>query len=227
MSRKRIVLFSYSVFATIMLTIMMGCSETKFSEIQSKPISQYRLMQNNTSLSIAIDPFIEPERLKKYFQKDLLLDFNVVPIFVLVQNNGDEPIFLSNGECFLIGTDGSQIAQSSPVSVAGPIAREQITAAQSLAALSLISPLPVFIYAFSGAEKDNFAAVQNIINRALYDRILYRGESHQGFIYFLLKGKGYLKDVRGLKLHVKNPITEEVNALAFSLFLEREVSKNE
>jgi hypothetical protein len=83
------------------------------------------------------------------------------------------------------------------------------------------------LYYVAASRGDYTLAAENIFKRALFDRVMYKGESHRGFIYFGLKDGKIMKSIAKLQVVIKNPTTEQSNVLMFDLDLSGEEVKHE
>ena len=54
------------------------------------------------------------------------------------------------------------------------------------------------------------AIINNMRDKRLYEKTVYPGSVHSGFLYFRLTGRDKVKDIAGLSLSLRNVRTREI-----------------
>jgi len=226
----------HGLLVLALLTGVAGCATSVVIENPSQPISQFELRQSQHGVEIAIDPIIEPTRLQQYFVTDLLHGFNILPVFIVMQNQQDTPILVQNGSFTLIDGTGRSLAQSAPISTTGPLVRKAANIEETMAPIHWLAALSGSPVAFlltidltsrMTSSGDYRAAADNIVNRALYDRVVYKGEDHRGFIYFGIENQEMIKRIAKLQVEIKAVTTDQALVLMFDLDLAKEEGADE
>jgi len=215
----------HGILILVLVTGVAACATPVLVENPSQPISEFKLRQNEHGVEIAIDPVIGRSRLEGYFVKDLLRDFNILPLFIVIRNQQDTPILVRNGSFAIIDSNGRSLAQSAPISTTDPLVRGAANKERLIAAGLLFTPLLVF--AFLDRPDDYRAAADNIQKRALFDRVLYKGEDHRGFVYFGLQDNEMIKRIAKLQVEIRAVTTDQTLVLMFDLDLAKEVAQDE
>ena len=225
--------YSSSFIAKILLISVMlylgstGCAKS-LPEITVQNISKYKTFQNKNGVSVAIDPFIEEKRLDNFFGTDLLYDFGILPVHIIIENNINQPILIE-GENILLVDAKNEIIQklsvySAPVEKLGSEGGAAIGMAGFLMGGYLGMFISSSIYHQSVIKSENVES--NLKIKALYDKSIYNKlELHHGFVYLVLVDSTIL-DNANLQIKVKNIKTEALTTFDFNMAsLKKEVKR--
>ena len=84
--------FIKSAICLFLFVLVTSCSSTRLTKVIILPIEQYKYYKEMNGLRIAIDPYFDPDRIKKTFGVNLL-DDNILPIFILTENHNTDTSF--------------------------------------------------------------------------------------------------------------------------------------
>ncbi len=180
-------------------------------------ISQYRLQQHHNGMGIAIDPFVEEDRLREFFGTNLL-SYSILPVFIVAENATTHPVLIQREAISLLSADGTTIVQLDVSSAKAPLQMERHTTQQTSQLLTLF-PLAWLVSspAFARAEFDLSSVIQNIGRKALYDRGMYPGERSYGLIYFKLDAMAAPRDLATLRVRIEDLMSRARQAFIFDL----------
>lgn len=199
------------IFGTI------GCA-AKFQEVSFKHAAEYNFSQNKKGLTVAIEPLFDSEQVEKIFSLDLL-SYGILPIMVVIENNGNDPVYFKADGHILFGSmnDSTKTPTSSASGIKEPIIMEEIKMRNTQFALTplvIISPITAIPLALL-TSKDYESIKTNLIEKKLNDCVLYPRESVHGFVYCQTKEKENIRNINIIKLDVKNNRTMEMIDFVF------------
>lgn len=165
-------------FGVLLLGVALGADEP----FKPGPAASYP-HQTSGPVTIGAKPFNKEELTESAFGKKIdLLKYGVLPILVVVENKGKEPVDLQSLEVNLVASDGRHATAVSPddlVHLGSPAKRPGIKQ----------TPIPM-------PKKKNPMNSPEIVMRSFSARMLPAGDSASGFFYFEAKSE------RGDKLYV-------------------------
>ena len=198
------------------LLILEGCASIKLPDVETNPPSQYRLFQEQENLSIAIDPFLEKERVKSLFGLDLLAE-GIIPVLVVAEN--------MNKSCsYYLLKDAFQLEVANPKSLAmikEPEPSKPYRQIDTVSSISKVLPIISFIapasivawpYLFK-AQTDPQVIIYNLKKKELLEKTLSFGDSQHGFAYFKFDQKIALKEL--FAVYIKVARLQEGDVLTF------------
>ena len=125
--------------------------------------------QTNSKVTIGVDAYTTPDKEKTAFGKLDLYSYGVLPVLIVIQNNGDKAIRLDRMKAEYVGPNRNRV-DATPAKdvryISGP-SQPNVK----------ISPLPT-------RTKKNPLNAWEIEGRALAAKTLPPGESASGFLYF-------------------------------------------
>lgn len=142
------------------------------AEFRPRPVAEYPHRQSSEGVTIAAQPFETDEETKEPFGKVNPSRYGVLPVFIVVQNDGKETIRLDRMKCIYILPDRTRIEATPaqevqyihgarrPSTVPGPVIPD-------------ISRMP-----------KNPLAEWEIEGRAFAAKMLPPGQTASGFVYF-------------------------------------------
>ena len=165
-------------FGVLLLGVALGADEP----FKPGPAASYA-HQTSGPVTIGAKPYNKEELTESAFGKKLdLLKYGVLPVLVVIENKGKEPVDLQNLEVSLVASDGRHATAVSPddlVHLGTPAKRPGIKQ----------TPIPM-------PKKKNPMNSPEIVMRSFSARMLPPGDSAGGFFYFEAKSE------RGDKLYV-------------------------
>jgi nitrate reductase NapE component len=229
---RQSVFFNLTVFVT--LIAFMGCSIKNYPGF-SRNANEFKTYQKRNNIAMALDPFIEKERLEKFFGVDLLNEYTVnehtyaiLPVYVAIENMGDHSVLLRVNDVQFLTVDGTVIGDAVDANTASMPARQSVANRQS--ALNtfamigvcifplLIGVMLAFPFVLSADATDRSVEV-NTYSKALREKSIGNGEANSGFVYFLVKDNEIetLRNVSKLRVNIKNLDTSEKTAFDFEI----------
>jgi hypothetical protein len=162
--------------------LLLGVASGADEPFKPGPAASYA-HQTSGPVTIGAKPYNKEELTESAFGKKLdLLKYGVLPVLVVVENKGKEPVDLQNVEVSLVASDGRHAIAVSPddlVHLGSPAKRPGIKQ----------TPIPM-------PKKKNPMNSPEIVMRSFSARMLPPGDSASGFFYFEAKSE------RGDKLYV-------------------------
>ncbi len=205
--------FIKSTICLFLFVVVTSCSSTRLTEVTILPIEQYKYYKEVNGLRIAIDPYSDPDRIKKTFGTNLL-DDNILPIFLLIENHNTDTSFYINKDAicltFLTVTELEKLKAEN-------IEIEQLVSAiynltypnimnlrnylrsqygGNVNLYPLIANTGELILAIWGAgmtikELSNMQKIEiiehNIVKQTLMEKTINPGGSNSGFVYVKIK----------------------------------------
>jgi len=158
---------------------------------------------------LAIDPFFEEERVKKYFNFNLLKD-GILPIFIIVENQS-ENLILIHPDDLILAFSGPE----SPAAVGGITktdvsidveenSRSKISGGATLAGFLAGGVAGLLLASIIVPDKDYTLIRYNIRNKLLLDKTLSTNEVASGFVFLKVKDKSELPIIRYFQVRIKN-----------------------
>ena len=233
----------YNALCLVTLITFTACSVKTFPYYAQTPANiPNHQVKNNVVL--ACDPFIEKERLINLFGVDLLNDYTgddpgyaVLPIYVSLENLGNDSILLQNSSIQLL-LKNEKVIDSSVDGQAASTPRAQALSHRnnvggtiaSVSGLVCIWFMPQLCLPFilgilvaspflANADRTDASAVFSMKSKNLDNRSISIGQRHSGFVYFLVKN-GQVEDFRNaaaLRMNVKNLDTNEEIPFSFNM----------
>jgi len=182
----------------LLLTACSGCGMPYTAK--PAPISQLEGMpwsHTERGATVGTDPYVQGGRLKRVFGHDLTT-YEIIPVQVLVQNNGGTRLWLQRSAIYLERPDGMEIAPLRATIVAGmALPPAPYTPGEVVVSTVLNFPLLFVINEVTGGSSETLSRIAGKADRLpdpdgrtdywrkeLKDAILGSGESVQGFVYY-------------------------------------------
>jgi hypothetical protein len=154
------------------LSIAAAFAADKDTAFRPGPAASYPHRQTNGKVTIAADPYMSGEKLKAAFGKLDPYNYGVLPVLVVIQNDGDQTLRLKDMKAEYVSPRGGRIpaTPASDVRYARPPSRPGTI------------PTPVGTIARKG--KKNPLDAWEIEGRAFSAEMLPAAASASGFVYF-------------------------------------------
>lgn len=186
MKRQFIIIASYLLFI-----MPIGCSTPRIHDYQPASPSTTERTAEVSGVEVALDPFVESARTKKYFDVDAIGD-GIAILHVRVTNKTPDQTFLVEKKDFQlipetsagnVTGDGKKIERSRAAGTALEI---------SAVATVALAPIGGSILLLSGiaADSKSTEVQRNFTSKEMGDATLPPGQSMEGFIYFTPVAKG-------------------------------------
>jgi len=154
------------------LSIAAAFAADKDSAFRPGPAASFPHRQTNGKVTIAADPYISGEKLKVAFGKLDPYVYGVLPVLVVIQNDGDQTLRLKSMRAEYVGPRGDRIPATPASDVKYAKAPERPRAV----------PTPAGTIPLKG--KKNPLNAWEIEGRAFSAEMLPAGNSAYGFVYF-------------------------------------------
>jgi hypothetical protein len=156
----------------LFMSIAAFAADKEPAKFEVRPVTQYKAKQTNAKVTIAAQVFVSDEEARPAFGKNNPYKYGVLPVLVVVQNDGPQSISLDRLRAEYITADRARI-DATPARdvrfVTGPD-RPKVA----------IGPTGPKL----GKQKKNPLAGWEIEGRAFAAKMLPPGQSASGFFYF-------------------------------------------
>jgi len=158
----------------LFLSITAGFAADKQTAVfRAAPAASYEHRQTNAAVTIGVDPYQTPEKQKTAFGKLDLYQHGVLPVLVVVENDGGQAIRLDNLTVEYIGPAGNHV-DATP---AGDVRYLRGPDRPAVIPGPTGSPVP-------GRIKKNPLNAWEVEGRAFAAKMPPAGQSASGFFYF-------------------------------------------
>ncbi len=203
----------YCALAIALPIIIIGCTTVNLPDYSPKAFEQYHLYQTKDNLSIAIEPFYDKDKIKKYFGIDLL-SHNILPMFVIAENQNPTSSFVLLKEQFSISKCDTKENVNFPYD--GSMERV-FTSSHTTADVLLISGSILLGFVGAKMHADALAEKYNISAKELQSETISPNKSQNGFVYFRFQNIDDIAACSIANLKALNLQTDEVIRFTFSL----------
>ena len=97
-----------AIFLTLLFVIPGRAALYDIKKLSIRPAREYPAHQDFQNIVLGAYPCDTPEEAEELFDTDRLIEKNVLPILVVVENNNSFPIRISEREIYLLDRDGTQ-----------------------------------------------------------------------------------------------------------------------
>jgi hypothetical protein len=154
------------------MSITAAFAADKETPFKTAAAGSYVHHQTNDKVIIGVDPYFSPDKIKTAFGKLNPYQYGVLPVLVVIQNDGDQTIRLDRLKAEYVGPNGDRI-EATPAKevkyVNGP-GRPKVLPTP-------VGPVPMKM-------KKSPLDVWEIEGRALAAQMLPAGQTASGFLYF-------------------------------------------
>ena len=189
-----------------------------FPNVPISDVSEYARSRNNNGLKIAIDPFIEEDRLIRYFGGNLL-SYGILPVVIIIDNGSEKAVMVEAKNTYLMMDNNNQNLNFTSQNPKEQVYTRDIQIVETINTLTpltpLMGPLPAlaaFAYIHNRVKTET-ELTESIDENALLDKSLYPGDKHHGFVYFDVKDK--ITNIKAVKVILKSLKTNEIYEFTF------------
>jgi len=155
------------------MSIAAAFAADKEAPFKAAPAASYAHHQTNDKVTIGVEPFTSQDQAKTAFGKLNPYQYGILPVLVVIQNDGDKAIRLNRLKAEYMGAGGNRV---------------EATPAKEIRFLYSSGKKPTLIPGPTGPVpiklKKNPLDVWEIEGRALVAQMLPAGQSAYGFLYF-------------------------------------------
>lgn len=203
---------STSVGAIIVLAFLgsYGCSAPEFPDIPDQGALDLEHHLAKEGLSIWVDPFLEEERLQKFFLTDLRED-GIVPVYVIAENQSERTYFVLEKARMALEPSSRETIAPHP-RVEPSLGRSTATMLTGLAIplgivggifpIALVPILAVYVPLSMESQNKVEAVEYNLVRKELLDGVVAPRERRRGFVYFKLEGREESENLSSVCLEV-------------------------
>ncbi len=152
----------------LFMSIAAAFAADKEAPFKAAPAASYVHHQTNDKVTIGVDAFSLPDQMKPAFGKLNPYQYGILPVLVVIQNDGDKAIRLDHMKAEYVGPNGDRIDATPAADV------KFINGGKRPTTL----PTPIKI------KKKNPLDAWEIEGRALAAQMLPPGNTASGFVYF-------------------------------------------
>lgn len=164
-------------FGLLVLVVLGGCASYTPHSVQVPRIEAMSALGIENEITVGADPYVQPDRQDAVFDGDLR-KAGILPIQILLQNNGDRRLLVRRSNITLVLPDGRQISPVGATAVAVKVPPKGGGWGYGLGFYGLVAES-------MAADKARQGRVADYRNKELQDVTLVKGESAHGFIYFV------------------------------------------
>src|SRR5579864_1285016 len=93
----------------LFMSIAAAFAADKEAPFKAAPAASYTHHQTNDKVTIGVDPYFSPDKIKTAFGKVNPYQYGVLPVLVVIQNDGDQTIRLDRLKAEYVGPNGDRI----------------------------------------------------------------------------------------------------------------------
>lgn len=192
------------LFSQFLLLFVCFCIPTiagyKSLKVRIEPAKSYPFHQQQGGITIAADPYETKERIKTAFDLKELEQMGIVPVHIIISNDGEDPIVISGQDISLLDSNNRSI-EPMPVDeiVRAVVYKEGPRTSRN--------PSPLPFPRGSGRRGDAFEIETDLTNKSVRDLRVAPRTNSGGFVFFRLPNnrmrlegyKVYIPEIRNLK----------------------------
>jgi hypothetical protein len=177
-----------------------GIAGYKSLKVKVEPANSYAFHQKQGTVTIAADPYETKEKIKTAFELKELEQMGIVPVHIIISNDGEDPIVISGQDINLLDSNNRSF-ESLPVDevVRTVVYKEGPRTSRGPSRM----PFP----RGSGRRGDAFEIETDLTNKSLRDLRVAPKSNAGGFVFFRLPDKRmnlggykvYMPEIRNLK----------------------------
>ena len=194
---------SASLLRTISFVLCFCAQATadyKGIKVKVEPAKTYPFHQQQGSVTIAADPYETKEKIKTAFDLKELEQMGIVPVHIIISNEGEDPIVISGEQVNLLDSN-NRTFEPLPVDevVRAIVYKESPRTSRS--------PSPLPFPRGSGRRGEAFEIETDLTNKSLRELRVAPKATSSGFVFFRLPNnrmklagyKVYIPEIRNLK----------------------------
>jgi hypothetical protein len=186
----------------------------KSLKLKVEPAPTYPFHQRQGPVTIAADPYQTKEKILTAFDVKNLDKLGLIPILIIVTNDGDDPVLLSGSDVVLIDPKNQSIGQI-PVDEVVQAILGQGKGTPKTGRMPLPFPIPKR----GGHNDDAFELETDFVNKSLKETRVPPKSTVSGFAFFQLRDNH--KSLEGYKIYV--PEIRDLKTQEHLLFFEVEI----
>jgi hypothetical protein len=172
----------------------------KSLKVKTEPAKSYPFHQQQGTIAIAADPYETKEKIKTAFDLKELEQMGIVPVHIIISNEGEDPIAISGQDINLLDANNRSYE---------PLPVDEVVRAVVYKDSPRTSrnPSPLPFPRGSGRRGDAFEIETDLTNKSLRDLRVAPKSNSGGFVFFRLPNnrirlggyKVYIPEIRNLR----------------------------
>jgi len=187
------------------LLVVVFCAQSfagyKSVKVKAEPARSYPFHQQQGTLTIAVDPYDTKEKLKTAFDLKELEQMGIVPVHVIISNDGEDPVAISGQDINLLDPSNRSFEPLAVDEVVRAVVYKESPRTRNP------SPSPIPFPRGSGRRGDAFEIETDLTNKSLRDLRVPPKSNSGGFVFFRLPNnraklggyRVYIPGIRNLK----------------------------
>ncbi len=185
--------FCGGLLALVLTTSVLGAY--KSVRVKVDPASTYPGHQQQGAVTIAADAYWTKEKIRTAFDVKDLDRLGIVPIHIIVTNDGEDPVLLSGPDVTLLDPKNHSIAQIPVDEVIQALVNPGKGGSPGKR-----MPMPFPMPKRDGPSKDAFEIETDFTNKALKEARVAPKSTSSGFVFFQLRDNQ--KPLNGYKIYI-------------------------
>jgi len=151
----------------------------KSLKVKAEPAKTYEFHQQQGPITIAADPYETKEKIKTAFDLKELEQMGIVPVHIIISNDGEDPIAISGQDINLLNSNNRSLAALPVDEVVRAIVYKEGPRTSR-------SPSPLPFPRGSGRRGDAFEIETDLTNKSLRELRVSPKTTSGGFVFFKL-----------------------------------------
>lgn len=193
-------LFSYALLLSVCFCAQVVAGY-KSIKVKTEPAKSYAFHQQQGSITIAADPYETKEKIKTAFDLKELEQMGIVPVHIIISNEGEDPIVISGQSIILLDSNNRSFEPLPVDEVVRTIVYKEGPPRTSPSPSRLPFPRG------DGRRGDAFEIETDLTNKSIRDLRTGPKANAGGFVFFRLPNnrmrlggyKVYIPEIRNLK----------------------------
>jgi len=172
----------------------------KSLKVKIEPANSYTFHQQQGPITIAVDPYETKDKIKTGFDLKELEQMGIVPVHIIISNDGEDPIVISGQDINLLDSNNRSFEPLPVDEVVRAIVYKEGPRTSR-------SPSPLPFPRGSGRRGDAFEIETDLTNKSLRDLRVAPKTNAAGFVFFRLPNnrmklggyKVYIPEIRNLR----------------------------
>ena len=172
----------------------------KSLKVKIEPANSYTFHQRQGAITIAVDPYETKEKIKTAFDLKELEQMGILPVHVIISNEGEDPIVISGQDINLLDSSNRSFEPLPVDEVVRAIVYKEGPRTSR-------NPSPLPFPKGSGRRGDAFEIETDLTNKSLRELRVAPKTNGAGFVFFRLPNnrmrvagyKVYIPEIRNLK----------------------------
>ncbi len=228
--------------------LLAGCAVKHLPDVGALQPAAYRYHASADGIDVAVDPYIEEQRLVEYFGTNLLSK-GILPVHLVIRNgSGSTYMFDPRDVSCSLAIETAETPDGTPAQgqaaldergtehqaageAAGTVAKGMVvggelvtthaleqthsfTAPGAAAGLGIGLGGALFAWAVDHEVQKDEVSYKSIARKQIFEKTLFGGETHSGFVYFKDKDGSRLADLRTVVVRLVEKKTSRAIMLA-------------